>query len=343
MGEHFFQDAPVVSWKTWTWRKLWPARQEPHSIQSSVLSLTPPKPPANIQVQKLNPQSAAEYSRFLNEHYYFLKHAEIHLDIPPETLIANLSSGRWMGIEVRNENLLLGVVFSHYAGSFRETPMGLITWLCVHSSYRKKGFVNLMLRSLYALNQPTTIYWWRTDGWLQSPCPPVDSQSRIIRKTQQYSYGRPSKNLRKLDLYDDFVAAWKRQNPNGIALYTTGDKNPLVTVYEYKREPLYKGGEAPFIQLAIQPTYEFETRTAKQGYYEILGWITSDRMDPHLATVLIEYLLDEINLGEWYEAPATMPHNALKGWKAAGMSSWSVMGLDPGTAASLPILPLSAA
>jgi hypothetical protein len=95
--------------------------------------------------------------------------------------------------------------------------------------------------------------------------------------------------------------------------------------------------------LAFQPTFERENRTSNRTYSEIVGWVVSEQMKPLNAAMYIEILLDEIFLTEWYEAPLEMPHLDSKGWQIGGLSSWSTLGLDPGTAASLPILPLAAA
>ena len=338
MDTHFFSAAPVISWMTWIWRKLLGVQKEPSLISNSNLPLyLPSMDHTNFLIQKCDHQKAKEYSRFLNEYYYISKDTQLNLSIAPELLQSQLRIGRWIGVEIRNRSTqtLVGIVFSLYAGAYQQTPMGLITWLCIKPEYRKQGFTNLLLRAMYAMNQPTTIYWWRTDGWLQSPCPPVYTQTKIIRRARCNS----SENtfIHRHELSDVFVAEWKRQNPGGILLYAKGVTNPLLSIYEYRHS------QTEYVMLAFQPTFERENRTSNRTYSEIVGWVVSEQMKPLNAAMYVEILLDEIFLTEWYEAPLEMPHLDSKGWQIAGMSSWSVLGLDPGTADSLPILALAAA
>lgn len=338
MSDHFFIDAPVVPWSTWLWRKIWGTRQDIQILPNQNLPLQPPvlSHPEFI-LQRLSPERAQEYSIFLNRYYYVPKDIQLNLSIPPEILEKQLRNGRWTGVEVRHkfQNNIVGLVFSHYAGAYKETPMGLITWLCVKPNYRKQGLVNTLLRSIYAMNQPTMIYWWRTDGWLKSPCPPVGTEARMVRRSKLLTGA--ANVIRSVESVDTFVEQWKKSHPSGFILHSANNENPFLSVYEYRKSA------TEYVQVAFQPTFERENRISDRTYYEIVGWVVSEGLEPMNAAMYIEALLDEVHLGEWYEAPAAMPHLDSKGWEAAGTSSWSVLGLDSGTAASLPILALAAA
>lgn len=338
MSGHFFTAAPVISWNTWLWRKLWGIEKEPSLMPNLELPLELPKLDHTLyELSRCDPAKAKEYTKFLNKHYYSEKDTQLNLYIPAEVIVTQLHLGRWQGIEIRERQTsrIIGVVFSLYAGSFKNTPMGLITWLCVRPEFRKQGFTNILLRAMYAMNQPTTIYWWRTDGWLQSPCPPVTSEPRLVRRAHCHSSAIHF--IHRHETPDVFVAEWKRQNPSGFLLYAKGVENPFLSIYEYRHS------QTEYVMVAFQPTFEKENRVSDRTYSEIVGWVVSERLKPMNAAMYIEILLDEVFLAEWYEAPASMPHLDSKGWKAAGTSAWSVLGLDPGTASSLPILALAAA
>ena len=341
MNQHFFTDAPVVSWTSWLWRKLRGTIQPPSLLQNKNLSLELPDQ-QDYEINKVIPEYSTEYSDFLRKYYYFLK-KEILLDIPPKILQTNLRQGKWTGIELRLNSHLCGLVISQYAGDWKTTPMGLVTWLCIIPSLRKKGIVNLLLRSLYAMNQPTTIYWWRTDGWLQSPCPPVYSDPRILRKKQSIivqKYGRvffhSPKQLQKVELSDWFLERWITLNPNGILLYNKQYTNNLLDIYEYKQS------ETQFVQVAIHPTFEVDTTMPfNQSYCEVVAWAASEETPEYDIPIYIETILDHLVHYSYFEAPSSMPHLD-RGWKSAGTCSWSVLGLDSGTAQNVPILALAA-
>ena len=334
---HFFEDAPVIPWTTWLWRKLWGAKGVITLLPNEKLPLEPPAlHHPEFEMHRLNPAHAEEYSIFLNRYYYIPKDIQLNLSIPPDVMEKQLREGRWTGVEVRNKykNVIIGLVFSLYAGAYNETPMGLITWLCVKPNFRKQGLTNILLRSIYALNQPTTIYWWRTDGWLKSPCPPVYTETRMVRRSKPTTCYANSIHI--VEDTTAFVNNWKKANPDSVILYSTTE-NPLLSIYEYRHSA------TEYVQVAIQPTFERENRISDRTYYEIVGWVVSEGLESMSAAMYVEALLDEIHLADWYEAPVSIPHLDSKGWELAGKSSWSVLGLDPGTADSLPILALAAA
>jgi hypothetical protein len=338
MTDHFFSAAPVVSWSTWLWRKLWATQNEPSLLPNLQLSLELPKLDHTLyELARCDSSRVKAYSQFLNQHYYSEEDTQLNLCVPEQVLETQLQLGRWQGLEIkeRSSSKIVGIVLSMYAGSYKSTPMGLITWLCVRPEFRKQGFTNILLRAMYAMNQPTTIYWWRTDGWLQSPCPPVHSESRILRRAHCHSSA--TNFIHRHETPDLFVAEWKRQNPRGFLLYTKGVENPFLSIFEYRHS------QTEWVMIALQPTFERENRVSDRTYYEIVGWVVSEHLKTMNAAMYIEILLDEIFLAEWYEAPASMPHLDSKGWKAAGTSNWSVLGLDPGTTSSLPVLALAAA
>lgn len=339
MNVNFFSDAPVVNWLTYSWRLLWGTQEPVKTISSPRLALQIRQDEKEsyygYDVNKLQSTSATEYCNFLKQYYYNTHHKHLMLDVPIKLLETNLSLGCWTGIEMRKDGELVGLVFSHYAGSWKETPMGLITWLCIKPDYRKKGLVNVLLRAMYALNQPTTVYWWRTDGRLKSLIPPVLTQHKILRKsTVLMGVYSP---LRKVNNIQGFVESWKQQNPGGFLLYSEQYTNQSLAVFEYRQS------ETEFVQVAFLPTFEAEKRISNVSYVEVVGWISAEGLQDMKVAMCIEILIDAVNLGDWYEAPVTMPHLQFKDWKPAGVSSWSVFGLDMGTANSVPILPLAAA
>ena len=296
----FFDMPPALSWTTWLKRHIWPSQE---------MKLIPNKPilqKTSLKLSKTDPRNAQEYSTFLQ--YYFTQTPKGKLRLPPQ-LYKNLET---IGAEVRDPttNALIGIVFSIYMGMVLNTPVGLITWLCVHPDWRKKGIADLLLHAIdFYAERP--IHFFRNDGWLKSPLPPLWNEHRISRKRNHF---RPSVPLLRspLALYiDQIKSAWLKANPTGIFLYEP-NKLSLVEVWKYQST-----------LLILQPTFE---EINQKRIAEILFWVDSSQL--YKTTLVIETMIDSLPY-DILEAPSIMPHLD-SGWDYAGQSSWSVYGLDPG-------------
>ena len=312
--KHFFTDAPAVSWQEWFKRKLFGG-------PNRMVIFPPMKQPLPEAIQMV-PERGKEYSKFLKQHFYEEK---IRLDIPPN-LFEKYLNNLWIGAEVRNSGEIIGLVVSQLLGTFQGQQTRLITWLCVRPDWRKKGITNKLLRSVYIFSKPTTIFWWRNDGWIKSPLPPVYTQTKITRQRQgsrvssSYSRQRVVQRIPVEKVKSEVIRDWNLTHPGGLIFDGQGG---LAEAYQYTLAKC---------SLIVIPTFE----TTNGSWCEVLGWSCSD----YNATQYIEEIISQLPY-DWIEAPSDMPH--LDGWTLAGLTSWSVIGLDVGTANQVPILSLLSA
>lgn len=331
---HFFTEAPTVSWFKWFKRKLLGSR-EPMTLLPSTLPTGPSaiqETATGLKPHRMTAGRAAVYSKFLHD-YYYSKQGDLRLKVPEAVLRQHLQEGDWIGAEVRDcDGVLAGLVLCQYAGLYSTTArMGLITWLCIHPTWRSKGLVNALLRAVYSFAHPMNIFWWRNDGWLQSPCPPVLSQTRMIRRVPR-TMRLPIHTCKLHELGHLIVQNWSQQNKNGLVLYDHVYKTGLVEAYIF-----YKDANALIV--CIVPT--FETRHG-QTFCEVVGWCTlGTTVQEYETRQYFETILDAVPY-DWVDAPTEMPHVEFS-WTLQGMTSWCCMGLDVGTAAQVPLLPLCAA
>jgi len=320
--ERFFDKAPSIGWFTWIQRRLLPFSKPmkqilhtPQKISKSCLDNVPKKATIN---------HAQEYSDFLYTHYT----GRVKLRIPPQIFETFLQT-TLIGAELRDhDGQLIGVVFSWYTGQLfidsNYTKTGLITWLCVHSSWRKKGIADCLLFAIELFTKERPIHFFRNDGWLKSPLPPLYTQTNIYRKSNLYVSPVKIHKIPIEDCIQTIRAAWLEQNPNGLILYEK-DVYSLVEVWKYKSNILI-----------IQPTFEIED--AKKHWCEILFWVGTKTL--YETAINLEVMIDALPY-DFIEAPKAMPHIELN-WKHGGQTSWTTYGLDPGSPVTRPILSLLA-
>ncbi len=342
MYGHFFESAPVISWLTWIRRRIWaPTLSQEPTLLPTELDKQPILSPTGQQPTKLNSARAQEYSQFLQT-FFYSSEKPVRLVLPPTVFQAGIQSGLFQGCEIRDSaGALAGIVGCMYAGKFREQPVGVITWLCVHPSWRKKGMTNALLRGIYKLAQPYKIHLWRNDGFLASPAPPLWSEGRIVRKKQlprvTSRLDKPHLQIQRVPLakWRAFITAeWTRRNPGGLVLDDPKFPLRLVEVYEYTVKP------GSVCILCVQPTFERQKQTG-ESWCEVVTWAFQGISEhEYIQSQYIETMLDVLPYG-WFEASVTMPH-LQEGWLNAGQSSWSLFGLDPGVPVQRPVLSLCA-
>ena len=313
--KHFFTDAPAISWQEWLKRKLFGGPNQ--------MTILPPMKQPLAEAIEMVPERANEYSKFLKQYFY---EETIRLDIPPN-LFENYLKNLWIGAEIQKNSEIIGLVVSQLLGTFEGQSTRLITWLCVRPDWRKKGITNKLLRSVYAFSKPTTIFWWRNDGWIKSLLPPVYTQTKITRQRQgsrvssSYSRQRMVQQISKERVKSEIIRDWNLTHPGGMVL---DGKGGITEAYQYTLAKC---------SLIVIPTFE---TTSGQTWCEVLAWSCSD----YNATQYIEEIISQLPY-DWIEAPSDMPH--MDGWTLAGLTSWSVIGLDVGTANQVPILSLLSA
>jgi hypothetical protein len=228
---HFFTQAPTVSWSKWLWRRVSGRSVEPQLIPSTLPTKEFPVGPTGTRATKCLPLHAKEYSQFLMLYFYTQQdQTSLRLELPPSLVQDHLTSGYWIGAELRDsDKKLIGLVICQHAGSFKGAPMGLISWLCVHPEWRHRGVTNVLLRAVYCFSQPKKIFWWRNDGMLKSPVPPVISESHIQRRK-----GIPQGGIKPVpaSLIPQLQAVWLQEHPNGLVLLDPETKTRSIEAYE---------------------------------------------------------------------------------------------------------------
>jgi GNAT superfamily N-acetyltransferase len=339
---HFFSEAASLSWWEWLKRKslfafLNPA--EPRCIPSE-LSKTPiPKLSAFSAPTRAKAENAAEYSLFLQRHFY-PSSAPVELYIPQTTLSILLETQFAIGAEIRDaDKNLVGCVFDMYAGHVQSQPTGLVSWFCIHPSWRKRGIGSVLLFALYSFSQPRQIHWWRNDGGLRSPLPPIWSDIHLVRPIycmQTSIVLRADIAIHRAPLQEwkqSFKETWLKKNPAGICLENPANRLPSIQeVWEARFS------KTRVAAVLIQPTYEIQ-RQGRKRYCEVIAYAWKDEpKTEYEQAVLLEKILDHLPY-DLIEITESFPHLD-HGWKSIGQTSWSCIGLDPGNPVQRPILPL---
>lgn len=316
---NFFKEPPAISWTTWLKRRIWSQKKE--------MVILPPKinpiqsSPTGLKPTRANPNSANEYSNFLLKYYS----SNTVLDIYP-IVFENALKNELTGVEIRDKkDQLVGLVFCAYMGLINNQKAGLITWLCVRPDWRKKGITDSLLHAIQNISSPIKIHFFRNDGWMKSPLPPLWTDAKIVRG-RVMKYTTSVKKVSLQSKKDIIIDSWKKQNPEGILLDDPTIKSTLIEVWEYLPMKTL---------LIIQPSFEMEQDT-KKHWCEVLHWVCENTYSHILS---LEAIIDALPYN-YIEAPSRMPH--LDGWKTVGQTSWCVHGLDPGSPVLRPVLSLIA-
>ena len=337
-SQSFFIDAPVISWRQWLIRRAAEWIQQPvePSLLNSNLRSQPIQSPTGRPVESIQPSACEEVAKFLEIHFAN-QSSPVRLVIPPTILAQHVQTGQWKGFALRtHKGSLVGVVWCLYAGLWNGTSVGLITWLCVEPSWRKRGVVNCLLRTVAKDTPPWRIHLWRTDGWLQSPIPPVYTQTKLVRRSIKQRTNvrtRPMQDqtiqIHKGSWPDIVISSWKKANPTGICLQGGAFPTDLML---WKRTI---GSAHTYI--VLQSTYEVDKTTGGQ-WCEVIHWCTTQAQQSSLEQAMnLEAILDQTPFA-WFEAPDTFPHLDGGSWSQAGQTSWSLFGLDPGIPVQRPVI-----
>ena len=363
---HFFIEAPSLSWWEWLKRKCFCnflSPMEPRCISSTLAEKPIPKGATQTMPTKAKAEHAAEYSAFL-QRYFYSSSASVQLAIPPTTLSVLLESQIVIGAEIRNsDKQLVGCVFDIYAGNVLDQPSGLVTWFCIHPSWRKKGIGSVLLFALYSFSQPRKIHWWRNDASLRSPLPPIWTEEHLVRP--KYNTRTDILSPVQLQLFrvplqswkQEFKETWLKKNPAGLVLENPAETGNSATVGAASfpnRNPANfpnlfvqevweaKFSKTRFAAILIQPTYEIQrgpTEQSKKRYCEVIAYAWKDPpRTEYEQAVLLEKMLDQLPY-DLIEIGTSFPHLD-QGWTSIGQTSWSCIGLDPGIPVHRPILPL---
>jgi GNAT superfamily N-acetyltransferase len=347
--QHFFSEAPVLRWVQWLWRQVWPINTQtaPSRVSLESFRAQDIQIPTGVRIQATLPERAAVYAGFLGAHYT-LKTDPHSLTVPIESLQSWLNEKSLLGAEALDaDGHLIGLLFSSYAGTLLDTENVVITWFCIHPLWRRTGVGNALLRTIVKLNRSQTVYWWRTDGLLQSPIPAVFTQQRMTRQRRpiRSDIGTFALRVEKQSFATwrpKVISSWQKHNPTGLVLDDAHASASLRTTEVWvMRSP------GLTLALVVQPTFERHRGTG-YTWCEILWWVveTNTRTSTPLSStdysvgLYCEAMLDNLPYG-WFEAPTSLPHID-GGWVTTRQQNWSVLGLDPGIPVQRPILSLLA-
>jgi hypothetical protein len=339
---HFFATAPTISWLTWITRRFNPfeqTQQQPTQIPATYLQERVPLPlGVTVTVTQSDVVKTQQICQFLQTHFYSPQQ-NLQVSISPQFLLRQIQSGAWLCVEARSSKQeLIGCAMALRAGHSNETPTALIHWLCIHPSYRKKGLTNTLLRTLYYVSQPVTVFFWRNDGWLKSPVPPIWTDTRIVRPKHgwrvmsriHHTQQPIIKKVQWTNYGPQIKQSWLQANPTGFVLDDqTPQENRNTEVWEYRVSP------ALTFVLLVQPTFELR---AGKSWSEIITWTAiGSSCSDYVAAQYIETMLDHLPYDN-FEASTTLPHIEER-WQAAQTTTWSIIGLDPGVPVMRPVLP----
>jgi GNAT superfamily N-acetyltransferase len=352
---------------------------EPRCISSTLAGKPIPKGATQTTPTKAKPEYAAEYSAFLHR-YFYPSSAPVQLAIPPTTLSVLLESQIVIGAEIRNsDKQLVGCVFDIYAGNILGQTTGLVTWFCIHPSWRKKGIGSVLLFALYSFSQPRKIHWWRNDASLQSPLPPIWSEEHLVRP--KYGIRTDILSPIQLQLFRSSLQSWKqgfketwlKKNPAGLVLENPAETGNLATVGAasfpngntanipnlFIQEVWEaKFSKTRFAAILIQPTYEIQqspgatsasfsdriqreshSQSNKKRYCEIIAYAWKDPPRTEYEQAVLLEKMLDQLPYDLLEIGISFPHLD-QGWTSVGQTSWTSIGLDPGIPVQRPILPL---
>lgn len=302
----------------------------PSTLPSSLINKPIPRAKTGTFPTLAKAEYAKDYSLFLAS-YFYNPATNLQLDIPHHYIKTGIESKRLIGVEVRDTSgKLVGCVFDFYSGKTDTTKStGIVSWMCVLPSWRNKGIGSCLLFALYFYTLPREVHFWRNDGWMRSPIPPLYNESRIQRKKQakRTSIHRSTLQLKRVPFIKwqpHFIKQWTMKYPHGIIL---NDE----TVLDREVWEVYS-----IAAILVQPTFEKRLDT-KETYCEIIAWATISKAEYEQAQ-LIETMIDHLPY-DYIEAPDEMPHFD-QDWQKTSKVCWSCIGLDPGSPVMRPILSL---
>ena len=351
--ESYFKTAPCVKWKDWAWSllpKLRSQTTDPYLIlrnegsQGSQSSQGNPEktvsPVPTIIRQTI--ESSRSISEFLGNYYYDPSFSH-SLVVSPRLILHLLETKQAIGLELRDkEHGIIACIFEFFMGMYKNERVGLISWLCVHPKWRKKGLTNLLCHTItYDIPTAATIKWFRNDALFRSPLPPIYSSKIMDRQiSQRKGQNQNQSFVKKRDFNickGEFAALWKEENPTGIVFDSDSHVPTQLMIWGFERED--KG-----VWVLVQPTYEVkkEKEKGKEHHHgcEILQIVSHGVKDWYEKIQIFEIIVDTLPF-DYCECSVEIPHiEAL--WSIRGISTWSTVGLHPGTPFKRPILSLVA-
>jgi GNAT superfamily N-acetyltransferase len=286
--------------------------------------------PRGLSFIVLSAKSADEMETFLRQHFTIFTGSRI-----------SLSKGRiqrgfflddWIGIGVKTmDNLLVGCCISKPLGALKFPNEiyhhgGVVDYFCVHSSYRKQGIAEAMLKELvqWTARRGRLVHFFLKEGFPLVKIPPIWYSHYIARRK------------RPMDSLVEYLGKESISTHTTIKSYTHADFLPLrhfVANLPYQLSEdselfsfNYKGH---CVTLCLTDLHHVTVPTGlKLG--ELL-WIVpgSAEVPLHIQKLAVETLVDYCKY-DIILMDTTIPHDPRKGWWKDASYSWYCFNYNPG-------------
>ena len=166
-------------------------------------------------LKKLESSKSIEYSTFIYDYFYENK-LQIKKKYQSFYISENIKNNILYGVELRVDKTqkLIGILLVKNLGriNFGSHKASLVTELCIHPSYRKQGFPNLLLRRLYCYSKELDIYihFFQIDLVYLYPMIPILSMRNVYGRKRNISLNSEDIELRKSGLTDEIKIRLKQ-------------------------------------------------------------------------------------------------------------------------------------
>ena len=166
-------------------------------------------------LKKLESSKSVEYSAFIYD-YFYENNLRIKKKYQSFYISENIKHTILYGVELRVDKTqkLIGILLVKNLGTinFGSHKASLVTELCIHPSYRKQGFPNLLLRRLYcySIRMGIYIHFFQIDLVYLYPMIPILSMRNVYGRKRNASPNIKDIDLRKSGLTDEIKIKLKQ-------------------------------------------------------------------------------------------------------------------------------------
>ena len=277
-------------------------------------------------VRSLNFERTFEYINFISDNFY-KEDLQVKKTYSLLYLMENIKNNNIYGVEIRDHETkkIAGIVLARDLGllnfnQYRQSNISacLVTELCIHPSYRKRGLTNLLMRRLYKYSVRRGIYvhLFQIDSINIPYIFPLNKTLVYGRQNSGKKIDIEKYNINEIPLTAEFISKIKRyyylKNPNSIVAFS---KPQGVHVWQSNNATIVLrdldefSGNKEGAELVYAEVYEKENKLE------------------HINTIL-----DSTRYG-WFETSL----DDLK-WKAKGLIVCFAAHLDSGSPSSRPFV-----
>ena len=277
-------------------------------------------------VRRLNFDRTFEYINFISDHFY-KENLQIKKTYSLLYLIENIKNNNIYGVEIRDDETkkIVGIVLARDLGllnfnQYRQSNISacLVTELCIHPSYRKRGLTNLLMRRLYKYSVQRGIYvhLFQVDSLNGPFIFPLNKTIVYGRQNSGKKIDVEKYNINKIPLTMEIISKIKRY-------YYLQDPNSIVACSKPQGIHVWQSNNATIV---LRDLNEFigNKEGAELIYAEVYA---KDNKLEHINTILDSTRYD------WFETSL----GDLK-WKAKGLTISFAAHLDSGLPSSRPFV-----